>query len=144
MSGRFGPNTGQVERFIAGLYHLRSSQWDQVRKAMARSTQDRAYASAAQALRTLVADAPGPTQAETDLSRVRPGHRPEQQNINRTLVHCRITCTQPIRLSESDSAVSAAVNAAGALAAREWFQNARDFSALYAPLAEVIPLDTLD
>ncbi len=146
MSGRFGPNTGQVERFIAQLYHLRSSQWDQVRNAVAAADQgrDRAYASALLALKRLVAESHGGPSSDSDISRIVPGARPEQQNIHRAAVHSRITCTEPIRLPDNDRAVSAAVNAASALAAREWFQNPRELAVLYAPFEEVIPLHTLD
>ncbi len=147
MSDRFGSNTGQVERFIERLYHLQSSQWNQIRKAIPgplHTRDDNAYASARAALRQLVGDA-SPRAAEgQDLSRIRAGSRPEQQNIYRALVHCRTTCVNPIRLPEADPAVTAAVNAAGALAAREWLQRPDDLTILYAPFAEVIPLHTLD
>ncbi len=146
MNGRFGSNTGQVERFIAKLYHLPSGQWDQVRKAMTASAQaqDQAHASALRALKRLVADSHSEQSVDTDISHVAPSIRPEQQNIHRAAVHCWITCTQSIRLPENDLAVSAAVNAASALAAREWFQNPGELSILYAPFEEVIPLHTLD
>jgi len=142
MSNRFGSNTGQVERFIERLYHLRSNQWEQIRQEMHRIRGD-GYTAAARALKQFVA-AEGERSGTQRISQVAAGPRPEQQNVHRAVVHCRVTCTRPLRLPEDDAAVVAAENAAGALAAGEWMRSTRDLEALYAPFAEVIPLPSLD
>ncbi len=142
MGNRFGSNTGQVERFIERLYHLRSNQWEEVRQAMER-TGGNGYTAAADALKRFVASDPDGSRAQR-ISQVAAGLRPEQQNVHRAVIHCRVTCTQPLRLPENDAAVTAAENAAGALAAREWLPDPRDLEVLFAPFAEVIPLPSLD
>ncbi len=145
MSGRFGSNTAEVERFIERLYHLRANQWEQVRKAMPRfrPAKETAYASAVTALQSLVGGGQTSGKADQDWDHVTPGPRPEQQNVHRAVVHCRVTCTHAIRLPEEDPAVVAAVNAAAALAAKEWIGKPQDFAALFHPFVEVIPLKTL-
>lgn len=139
MSDRFGSNTPQVERFIERLYHLTSSQWEGVRQAASRCAAEPGYRSAVEALKALIAGPAAPRAK--DLSLFSPGPRPEQQNVYRAAVHCRVTCTQPLRLSPNDSAVQAAINAAGGLAAREWLGHPRDAERLYAPFAVVMPLE---
>jgi hypothetical protein len=142
MSNRFGSNTQEVERFIERLYHLTAAQWEQVRAAASQRTREPGYRAAEQALKSLVAGHAVSQQAGKDLSQLTPGPRPEQQNVHRAAVHCRVTCTQPLRLLPNDAAVLAAVNTAGALAAREWLPRPRDAEQLYTPFEAVIPLST--
>jgi hypothetical protein len=143
MSNRFGSNTQDVERFIGRLYHLNASQWEQVRGAASQRAREPDYGAAVEALKTLVAGPDAAKQAGADLSQLIAGPRPEQQNVHRAAVHCRVTCTEPLRLRPNDSAVQAAVNAAGALAARDWLRHPGDADLLYTPFVAVIPLDTV-